>query len=541
MQMMPSMYGQSSAMSGFGFGGYPYSSPSFSMPPAAPMMAAATPLPVAFNPLVQGMYPAASMSPTNWMTPSSFMSALSSGPMPYRPPAFDFPSNIGMVMPIPYGTPNPFLSAPSGGFSPYNSGNGSWSCCCCYCVPPATAPAPPPICYYPRPVSVPQPYPVPCPVPVPVPNIQQVPVPRPVSVVAPPIIAECNPISAAPFAAPLWPSQGAFTNAYAGQPMVMASNHDSMPSTYIGQPANGSLPVYNPVDQSHSSMNQTATLNLPYLGPNTNGLSGITPSEAKSVNQLYQTSNTTFDRFQRYIPSVSHSNYDLTKSQSRSEPTLPPILRGQLISDSGWLPKTSKKYRSISSMLTGKKRKRPLYTPENSKSIFQSIANRASSLSSRRHHRSDSSASEYDCPICQQERDKRRLRKHYGVSTVASLLSSSSKDFHGRHLPTNETVSSAPYVSTSFKSSSHKSYRRHPRRLKSSGKSLSPKASSSPILLRRSPIKEERKNGTIYESEEEEEEKREKKVEKKLSDVVDSASEKSDHRESPNSINSEGE
>jgi hypothetical protein len=542
MQMMPNMYGQIPAMSGFGgFGGYSFPSPSYSMPAAAPMMAAATPLPVAFNPLVQGMYPMASPSPASWMSPSSFMSAISSGPMPYRPPAFEFPSNVGMVMPIPYGTPNPFLSAASSSFNPsFNAGSGSWTCCCCFCIPPAAPPPPPAITYYPRPVSVPQPYPVPCPVPVPVPNIQQVPVPRHVCVVAPPIMADCNSALASPAAAPLWPSQGVFTNPGVGQSMVMSSNNNSTAFPSISRPTNGSLPVYNLVDQSRTLPSQPVMSSLSQPKSNTYGLSDMTPSQAKNEEQLYHTSDTTFDRLHNNKPLISHSNYDLNSSQTRSDPPLPPILHGQLVSDSGWLPKTSK-FHSISSIFSGKRRKRrQLYTPENNiKSTFESVSNRVSFRSGRRPPPSDSSVSEYDCPICQQENDKRRLRKYYGVSTVSSLLSSS-KGSHGHHLSTNESLlSPPPHVSTSIKQSSHKSYRRHPIRPKTHTKSPSPKPTSSPILLRRTEIKEQKQDTTIHEVEgDENEEKKENPLEKKLSSNLDTSSEKSEQRQSTLSLNS---
>ena len=565
MQMMPNMYGQSPAMSGFGgfggfgglngfggfgdFGGYSFPSPSYSMPMAAPMMAAATPLPVAFNPLVQGMYPMVSPSPANWMSPSSFMSAISSGPMPYRPPAFEFPSNVGMVMPIPYGTPNPFLSAASSSFNPsFNVGSGSWSCCCCFCMPAVCPPPPPPaITYYPRPVSVPQPYPVPCPVPVPVPNIQQVPVPREVCVVAPPIMADCNSALAAPAGAPLWPSQGVFTNPSAGQPMVMSSNNNSTAFPPISQPTNSSLPVYNPLNPSGPLPSPPVISSLSQPKSNTYGLSDMRPNQAKNEERLYHTSDTTFDRFRQNKPSISHSNYVLNSSQPRSDSALPPILHGQLVSDTGWLPKTSK-FNSIASIFSGKKRKRrQLYTPENNrKSTFESGGNRVAFRSSRRSPPSDSSVSEYDCPICQQEEDKRRLRKYYGVSTVSSLLSSS-KGSHGHHLSTNESLlTPPPTVSTSIKQSSHKSYRRHPIRTKPHTKSPSPKQSSSPVLLRRTEIKEQKQeqeqDKTIHEIEgdenEENEENKENQSEKRSNSNFDTSSEKSDHHQSTLTLSS---
>ena len=156
----------------------PYCMPcSYSTPMIAPMMAAVTPLPIAFNPLIQGTFPMIPNSPVNWMTPLSFMSALTSGPMPYRPPGSDFPNNVGMIMTIPYGTPNPLLS--QAGFSAYDS---SYSCSPVrsyhYRTPPEAAPKSPAVNYYPQAISVPQTYSVPYPTPVPIPGIQQVSVPQ---------------------------------------------------------------------------------------------------------------------------------------------------------------------------------------------------------------------------------------------------------------------------------------------------------------------------------------------------------------------------
>jgi hypothetical protein len=503
--------------------------PSFNMPMAAPMMAAASPLPVAFNPLVQGMYPMASMNPVNWMTPASFMSALSSGPMPYRPPAFDFPNNVGMVMTVPYGTPNPFLSASSfGGFnSSYNFGGGSSWCCCCYCAPPTFS-------FYPRPVSVPQPYPVPYSAPVAIPNVQQIPVPRPVSVVAPPIVACGNqslPVSAG---APLWSSQGVVTNGGFSQPAVMASNQNPITQTLISnQPVKRSLPVYDATDQSQRLMGQQITSNLPNIRSDNNQYLGITPSAAKNTTPFSQSHDSLSDRLRRHIPSIiprlSRSNYNLTRSEPRSDPQLPPILRGQLISDSGWLPKTSKS-QTITSILSGKKRKR-LYTTDIGKTIFNP-----------RHHRSSSSTSEYDCAICQQQREKRRLREHYGSSTMSSLLSSPKGSRKNRFSSNESTFSSITHTPNSFKQNSYKSHRRHPTRIKIKSKSPSPKQSTSPVLLRQSPIQEQRLNETIHEEEEEVEQKQEQEnVEIRSVDDNDSIIEKADRYQSKTSLRSTDE
>ena len=276
MQLMPFMmrkvgkYNQQFGMGGFG------SMPMMPMmpmmpclPAAAPMMAAATPLPIAFNPLIQGMYPMASMNTSSWMTPSSFMSALSTGPMAYRPPAsFEFPSNVGMVMPMPFGNPNPLLSIPSfGGFAPQLGFGGGLSCSCCFCAPTA---CPPPISFFPRPVSIPQPYPVPYPAPVAIPNIQQVPVPRPVTVVAPPIIAGGNQGFPIPMNAPLMSSQGGFSQTAFGQTTVMAANRPSTSHSLLSEDSVDDVPRSRPksftVDPARRAKAQRIAASLSNLG-----------------------------------------------------------------------------------------------------------------------------------------------------------------------------------------------------------------------------------------------------------------------------------
>jgi len=488
------------------------------------------------------------MNPVNWMTPSSFMSALTSGPMPYRPPAFDFPSNVGMVMTIPYGTPNPLLSSSSyGGFgSSYNFGSGfSWNSCC-YSMPPVSVSAPPSVSYYPRPVNVPQPYYVPYPAPVPIPNVQQVPVPRPVSVVAPPIVAGSNyslPVSAG---VPLSPSQGVFTGGNFGRPAVMASNNNSTTQAIINnRSTSGSLPVYDPTDKSHLLIGQPVVSSLSNIGSNNNERAGVTPSTAKNVQQISQNRDTISARFLRHLPSISRlsrSNYTFNMPQPRSDPVLPPILRGQLISDSGWLPKTSK-IPSITSILSGKKGKRPLYTINNGKSTHYSSSSGASLLK-RRRRRSSSSVSEYDCAICQQERDKRHLHEYYGSSTLSSLLSSP-KGSRKRHLSSNESALSSTVRSpTSFKQHNYKSHRRHPTRIKIKHTTPPSKKSNSPVLLRRSPVQEQKHDETIREEDEEEkkeeddEEKKEERVKKNLFDDNDSITDIFDRYASKTSLQS---
>lgn len=273
------------------------------MPMAAPMMAAATPLPSACCPLIQGMYPmTGGMNFGSWMSPSSFMSALSTVPSTFQPPAsFQLPSNIGGVMPLPYTASNSLLSMPSfGGFCPQYNFSGSMSCCCTYCTPCAL---PPPITYYPRPVSVPQPCPVPCPVPVPIPNIQQVPVPRPVSVVAPPIIAGCTPGLPIPAGAPLTSSQGGFTQGGMGQQLVMASNNNSTTQTLLKDETTERpkrrLSDRKPIDRARREKAQKLAASLSNLG-----FENSFPSDASSSSSRRRT------HIKSYHKSSSRPHFD---------------------------------------------------------------------------------------------------------------------------------------------------------------------------------------------------------------------------------------
>jgi hypothetical protein len=429
MQMMPFMmkkvakYAQRQAMASMGGGGgggfmpmmpmmpmMPCMPASCAMPMAAPMMAAVTPLPIAFNPLVQGMYPMASMSSGNCMTPASFMSAMNTGPMAYRPPpSFEFPSNVGMVMTLPYGSPNPLFSTPTfGGFSPqYNMGSGL-SCCCCYCAPQC---APPAITYCPRPVSVPQPYPVPYPVPVPVPNIQQVPVPRQVSVVAPPIFAGGNQGFSVPAGAPLMQSQGMFTQGGLGQSMVMASHHQSTTSSLLSdhssESSKRSTPIPNSIDPARRAKAQRIAASLSNLGLNNNERTRTTPSKAKNRLKTSHTHDDIPSRFRHRLsstPHLSRSNHDLTIVTSKSDSS---------ISNFDRLRK--------SSTMSKTKQKRPL---TNEKSIHQS---------SRSHRHRNSSVSEHDLLVSRQKCVASRSRKNSNPSVLNS---------HSRHLLTNDLTSS---------------------------------------------------------------------------------------------------
>ncbi|UJR26611.1 hypothetical protein I4U23_007930 [Adineta vaga] len=519
---------------------------SYSMPMNAPMMAAATPLPIAFNPLVQGMYPMASTNPVNWMTPASFMSALTTGPMPYRPPAIDFPNNVGMVMTIPYGTPNPLLSSPaySNNTPPYSYGAQS-------CVPSAPPVMPPAATYYPRPVSAPQPYPAPYPAPMPVPCVQQVPVVQPVSVVAPPIIA--NPQQPLPLvcADSLQSSHGAYTNGAIGQHTVLASHYDSsQQSITYNDSTRGTLPVYNSYDQSNSLIGQPILSSLSIASLNTSHNGNVTASKAKSRRRSDGTGETSSDRFRRYIPSIprfSLTHHNIYSSTPRTDPVLPPILCGELVSDSGWLPKDSVT-QMVTTTVSKKKSKRRLYATENPKPLAHGHGNRVSFLSRRRRHHSGSSVSEYDCAICQQQREKRRIKEYYGSPTLSSLLSSAKENEHHLISSNDSVPSSALYSPPTLEKENYKTHSRYSSNNKSKRKSPSSDRSTSPVLLRKSPLQDLRQNMTIHEvdeereeEEQEEEEQEQEQFEKKMSDDNDSTLERSEYQTSQMSLASKEE
>ncbi|CAF0765257.1 unnamed protein product [Adineta ricciae] len=524
MQMMPNMVAnfycvpQSSNMPSM-----PCCMPqSYSMPMNAPMVAAATALPIAFNPLVQGMYPSASMNPVNWMTPSSFMSALTSGPMPYRPPAYQFPSNVGMVMTIPYGTPNPLISAPAYNMRTPSYSYAPQSSCCSYyqCCPPSSPSAmSPPVTYYPHPVSVPQQYPVPYAAPFPIPNIQQVPVVRPIPVIAPPVVANIQQPLPLPYTEALQPSQGAYTNGVIAQPTVLTSHYDASQNlSTFNESTRGTLPVYNPSDRSNSLIGQ------PIL------------SSFSSISS---------DRYRRYLPSIPRSSFthnDIYSTMPRSDPIIPPILYGELISDSGWLPKDTELPMYPAILGKKKHKKRPSFGNETFKPLTNTNSHRVSFLTRRRRHHSGSSASEYDCTICQEQRGKSRLRKYYGSSTLSSLLSSAKNAGH-RLLSSNDSVpSSALYSPPTLEKEDYKSHTRNSISKRSKKKSSSSDRSTSPILLRKSSLRNSRQNMTIHEvDEEQEQEQEQEKPETKLSDDNDSSLEKSEQQTSQISLLSKDE
>lgn len=505
MQMMPFMlnkvhqYGLMQAMAGLGGIGQMPSMPmmpwtpcclpsSFSMPMAAPMMAAATPLPVAFNPLVQGMYPMASMSPVNWMAPSSFMSALTTGPMPYRPPAFDFPSNVGMVMTVPYGTPNPMLLSPAlGGFNSASYfGSPSWYSNN-YSMPQVSAPASPITSYYPPAIGASPSYAIPYSPPAAAPHAQPMPVHQPIPLHSLPTASSAHQPLPVGVDSPLFFSQGSANRHVVGQPPAMASAHTtSFPSF---QP---SLPIYNSTAPSAPSIGQRLASNASYIPSDQQQNLNGTHSVAKYGSiRSSETHGNLSDRLRRpriSLPRLSRSSYSLAKSLPRSDPILPPITVGTLISDSGWLPKDVADQTMPSVLSRPEKKNRPVDTTGNDNATVHTYSSRVSFFPHRRRGRrhSNASASEYDCAICAQQRDKRRIRKQFGSAALASFLASSKKPRHRRrhrhHAPSNN-VAVSPH-------SPPNSARPYDRREQTKSKTPPSTSRSSPVLLRHSTIKE---------------------------------------------------
>ena len=194
----------------------------------------------------------------------------------------------------------------------------------------------------------------------------------------------------------------------------MAFSENSMvPKSLDNQVIKSSLPVCNATKQSHNLIREKVTSSLSTIDCNSNIRLGTTPSQAKYDSESGRISSTISDRFRNYrslLPRFPRSNYNLAGPQSRSNPISQPLLHEQLIFDSGWLPAVSK-FQTISSILTDGKRKRKSYIAESGKSMSQPIYNGVRFLPRRRrrrrqHHRSNSLVSEYDCAICQQQKDK---------------------------------------------------------------------------------------------------------------------------------------
>ena len=531
MQMMPFMlnkvqqYGLMQATGALGgFGQMPFMPmlppapccfpPSFNMPMASPMLAAATPLPVAFNPLIQGMYPMASMNPVNWMAPSSFMSALSTGPMPYRPPGFEFPSNVGMVMTVPYGTPNPMLLSPSlGGFDsrsyfgaqPWPSNN--------YSSPSIQAPTSPMISYYPPATGAPSSFPMPYPAPVAAPRVPSMPVHQPVplsSFPAAPAVHHPLPVGVD---SPLVFSQGAVNRSVVGQPPPMAPAYipsgAPLPQMTPFQSSQPSFPIYSSTTSAAPPIGQQLPSSVSHIPLNPQQDLYAAPSVAKYKGvRSSQTHGDLSDRFHRHsvrLPRLSRSSYNLAKSLPRSEHALPPITVGTLISDSGWIPRNVAQ-QTLPVVVSGSGKKLlPLHKTDKDAATMHSYNTRVTFLPRRhrgRRRRSSSSASEYDCAICAQQRDQRRLRKQFGATALSSFLLSPNKKKkksrgHQSHQSSNNSVLSShfhPIVPQPYErrtKSKSKSTSTSTSKSKSKSKTPSWPSRSSPILLRHSTIDEQ--------------------------------------------------
>ncbi|CAF1046627.1 unnamed protein product [Didymodactylos carnosus] len=450
----PMMGGGSMGFSGMGFSGGINCGMG-----SSPFMMAATPLPIAFNPIVQGVYPTPSMSPVQMWNPMQFMSALSAGPMPYRPPALDFPSNVGMVMSVPFGTPNPFLSSP---FGSYNACGGCYPCCC----------LPPPVLSYPRPVMVPQPYPVPYAQPVEIPHIKPVPIPRAVTNIAPPVMLgqggfpqggfsmpssmipagqpmpslPFNNVLSAPPITPLMPAGASGVFSGYGQPLVSSAAPSQQQRLLSEQkkPGAHNLPIYN-IDSSREA--QQLAFSLSTLGTSSRNRKGITPSKAKNQN-MYNRSRQSFPTYSTLTSTKTNNN--------RSEPTIPLPQKGILISDSGWMPNVSARKKRIPSFQFSKYRRNKLYKR-------------------RKHSTVDN---EYDCEICKSERDRQRLKNYFGSSKLSSLLSSPRKSHkqHGSNLALSISSSHiASDASRLKKGRHHRSEKTHHQTRRSQGTPLNRK------------------------------------------------------------------
>jgi hypothetical protein len=508
MQMMPFMmnqvqqYGFMSGMGAFGNASmfnsmFPCCTPiSYSMPMMAPMMAAATPLPVAFNPLVQGMYPMASTSPVNWMAPSSFMSALTTGPMPYRPPAYDFPSNVGMVMAIPYGTPNPLLSSSAFGSVNFMSNVGSMpTYCCCYSMPPMSTSATPMISYYPHANNTRNIHPITFSQSTPASNFQHVSGSSMVVPSQPPLMSSLDNALPMQINSSLISSQS-----NAGQSSVLAfkqfpSKSNAQFYDQTDQGSNHVMPIYNATNRLSSSIGHRLTSRSANTPVTTHRRSMITSSKAKYNIGSNQTHESFSKRFRRYGHALHHSIYNPIDSLHRNDPILPPILYGELISDSGWLPKTSINV-AMPFIESRRKGHRTFHTSDTGKSTYHSHSSHISFLPHRRRnhrrrhqHHSPSSASEYDCTICEQERGKHRLRKYFGSSNISPLLSMPKKNDRQRRPSSSET----------FRSS--KSHRHHKKKHTKQEQPVETKPSSSG-LLRQPTIAQKSKHETIQEMDE---------------------------------------
>lgn len=368
-----------------------------------PMMAAATPLPIAFTPLVQGIYPSVMSNSVSWMPSSSFIDALSTGPMPYRPPDNIFPNSISMVMPIPYGVPNPFI--PEQKSIGYHSTNQNYP-------------------------SVPSYY------------------------------SDTNTSK----------TGAAFPNSSYSSTQSYSFN---LPVTYASYPSMPSINAQLGIGSSSQTMispNQgltppTSTVTAPTVSDLHQPLPvGVNGPMTQMGDQTYHRENYSSVDFQsqqssltakKYLPTyetiparirpvdsfypVKSSNKQqslskmrksdrLTLESLRREPVVPPITRGELIYDSGWVSKKSKLKENFAKYFRIKQ-KPPTYTTTNGRMIVRKKQARVSFLPKnglirRRPKSSISSASEYDCAVCREERDRKRIKEHYGSSLLEPNISS---------------------------------------------------------------------------------------------------------------------
>ncbi|CAF3977859.1 unnamed protein product [Rotaria magnacalcarata] len=173
--------------------------------------------------------------------------------------------------------------------------------------------------------SVPQPYPVPCPTPVAIPNIQQVPVPRHVSVVAPPIFADCNAPCAIPSGAPLIPSVGGFTQGNVAQSLVMASNKIPTKETLLNDDnsidSKRRRPIHKTIDQSRRAKAEKIAASLSKLGLNDNLHRDTISKKAKHAVKST-----------RRTRKLSHDDISLTSLPKKNYISLPDYLTSDKLS-----------------------------------------------------------------------------------------------------------------------------------------------------------------------------------------------------------------
>ncbi|CAF0883636.1 unnamed protein product [Didymodactylos carnosus] len=403
---------------------------------STPFIMAATPLPVAYNPIIQGIYPMSTMSAVQMWNPMQFISTLFTGPMPYRPPTLDFPSNVGMVMTIPYGTSNPLLS-PNG----YNSIPSSFpnSCVCCNCsnAPPVS---------YSNPVMIPQPYPVPYVQPVEIAHINPIPASYPImSNNLPDMLGQSEyPMSTTitPIAQPLPPSpynnvsapsvtplmRTGVSGVYSGydEPLVSSAASLQQQESPVGQVKTDACRSGTCDVQSRQKAQQSSS-KLSHLNTTTlsdrNRKNGIfhklknqfSSRLFKTKNQnIYSPLDQNYPQYAASMSGITNNNY--------YESILPLPYNGLLISDSGWMPNVSTKEKAIDFFRFPEKYKRS--------KLF------------RQREQSTTISNEYDCEICK-KLNQQHLRKYSNSSKLLSLSSRESRQYS----PSDSalTAPSSPY------------------------------------------------------------------------------------------------